>query len=138
MTVGVLHNNSPEGRAALAAAVREARIRETDLVVLHALSGSAEPSAEAGETAAVSTSVETALADIDNAEAVAVAWTVAVGRPDPDAVNTLLTLVEEQKSEILVVGSRHRSAVGKFLMGQTIQRLLLEIPVPVLLVKSGA
>ncbi|MBY3795288.1 universal stress protein [Rhodococcus fascians] len=136
MTVGVLHNNSPEGRAALAAAVREARIRETDLVVLHALSGSAEPSAEAGETAAVSTAVETALADIDNAEAVA--WTVAVGRPDPDAVNTLLTLVEEQKSEILVVGSRHRSAVGKFLMGQTIQRLLLEIPVPVLLVKSGA
>ena len=136
MTVGVLHNNSPDGRAALAAAVREARIRETDLVVLHALSGSAEPSAEAGETAAVSTSVETALADIDNAEAVA--WTVAVGRPDPDAVNTLLTLVEEQKSEILVVGSRHRSAVGKFLMGQTIQRLLLEIPVPVLLVKSGA
>ena len=136
MTVGVLHNNSPEGRAALAAAVREARIRETDLVVLHALSGSAEPSAEAGETAAVSTSVETGLADIDNAEAVA--WTVAVGRPDPDAVNTLLTLVEEQKSEILVVGSRHRSAVGKFLMGQTIQRLLLEIPVPVLLVKSGA
>jgi nucleotide-binding universal stress UspA family protein len=136
MTVGVLHNNSPEGRAALAAAVREARIRETDLVVLHALSGSAEPSAEAVETAAVSTAVETALADIDNAEAVA--WTVAVGRPDPDAVNTLLTLVEEQKSEILVVGSRHRSAVGKFLMGQTIQRLLLEIPVPVLLVKSGA
>ncbi|WP_032367523.1 universal stress protein [Rhodococcoides fascians] len=136
MTVGVLHNNSPEGRAALAAAVREARIRETDLVVLHALSGSAEPSAEAAETAAVSTSVETALADIDSAEAVA--WTVAVGRPDPDAVNTLLTLVEEQKSEILVVGSRHRSAVGKFLMGQTIQRLLLEIPVPVLLVKSGA
>ncbi|WP_407727042.1 universal stress protein [Rhodococcoides fascians] len=136
MTVGVLHNNSPEGRAALAAAVREARIRETDLVVLHALSGSAEPSAEAGETAAVSTAVETALADIDNAEAVA--WSVAVGRPDPDAVNTLLTLVEEQKSEILVVGSRHRSAVGKFLMGQTIQRLLLEIPVPVLLVKSGA
>ncbi|KQU56983.1 hypothetical protein ASG84_18335 [Rhodococcus sp. Leaf278] len=136
MTVGVLHNNSPEGRAALAAAVREARIRETDLVVLHALSGSAEPSAEAAETAAVSTAVDTALTDIDHADSVS--WTVAVGRPDPDAVNTLLTLVEEQKSEILVVGSRHRSAVGKFLMGQTIQRLLLEIPVPVLLVKSGA
>ncbi|OZC51492.1 hypothetical protein CH286_04600 [Rhodococcus sp. WWJCD1] len=136
MTVGVLHNNSPEGRAALAAAVREARIRETGLVVLHALSGSAEPSAEAAETAAVSTAVDTALTDIDDADSVS--WTVAVGRPDPDAVNTLLTLVEEQKSEILVVGSRHRSTVGKFLMGQTIQRLLLEIPVPVLLVKSGA
>ncbi|OZC84098.1 hypothetical protein CH254_24880 [Rhodococcus sp. 06-412-2C] len=136
MTVGVLHNNSPEGRAALAAAVREARIRETDLVVLHALSGSAEPSAETAETAAVSTAVDAALTDIDDADSVS--WTVAVGRPDPDAVNTLLTLVEEQKSEILVVGSRHRSAVGKFLMGQTIQRLLLEIPVPVLLVKSGA
>ncbi|CCQ17888.1 putative uncharacterized protein [Rhodococcus sp. AW25M09] len=136
MTVGVLHNNSPEGRAALAAAVREARIRETDLVVLHALSGSAEPSAEAVETHAVSTAVETAMNDIDHADAVS--WRVAAGRPDPDAVNTLLTLVEEQKCEILVVGSRHRSAVGKFLMGQTIQRLLLEIPVPVLLVKSGA
>ncbi len=135
MTVGVLHNNAPEGRAALAAAVREARIRETDLVVLHALSGSAEPAAETVETQAVSTAVDSALSDLDHAGAVT--WSVAVGRPDPDAVSTVLALVEEHKSDILVVGSRHRSAVGKFLMGQTIQRLLLEIPVPVLLVKSG-
>lgn len=134
MPVAVLHNSSPEGRAALAASVREARTRETTLVVLHALSGSAEPSAESAETAAVSTSVRTAMASIDGADTTT--WTVAVGRPDPDAVGTVLALVEQHGAEILVIGSRHRSAVGKFLMGHTVQRLLLETTVPVLLVKT--
>lgn len=135
MTVAVLHNTSPEGRSALASGVREARIRETDLVVLHALSGSAEPGAVTGETQAVTSSVSDALTAIEGSDSLT--WRVAASAPDPDAVTTLLALVDEQKAEILVVGSRHRSAVGKFLMGQMIQRLLLEIEVPVLLVKSG-
>lgn len=133
MTVAVLHNNSAEGRGALAAAVQEATALSTDIVVLHALSGSQEPSAAASETAAVEASVRESMIDTDG-----ISWRVVTSAPDPDATTTLLQLIEESKAERVVIGSRHRSAVGKFLMGQTIQRLLLEIRVPVLLVKPGA
>lgn len=124
MSVAVVNNQSDEGRAALAAGVREARIRHTDLVVIHALSGS--PNAQAQELAAVEVAVH-ALAPQARVEA---------GLPDPDATSTLLALVDKVDAELVIVGSRHRSAVGKFLMGQTVQRLLLEIPVEILLVKS--
>lgn len=133
MTVAVLHNSSAEGRGALAAAVQEATALGTDIVVLHALSGSQEASAAASETAAVEASVRESMIDTDG-----ISWRVVTGAPDPDATTTLLQLIEESKAERVVIGSRHRSAVGKFLMGQTIQRLLLEITVPVLLVKPGA
>ncbi|AYJ48431.1 universal stress protein [Rhodococcus sp. P1Y] len=124
MSVAVVHNQSDEGRAALQAGVRESRSRNTDLVVIHALSGS--PNAQAQELSAVETAVH----------AVAPDARVEAGVPDPDATSTLLTLVDKVDAELVVVGSRHRSAVGKFLMGQTVQRLLLEIPVEILLVKS--
>ncbi|MDJ0415398.1 universal stress protein [Rhodococcus opacus] len=133
MPVAVLHQNSDVGRLALAIGVREAALRQTELVVLHALSG-AEDEITRVETGAVESAVRAALSAL--AVEAGVRWTVMVGVPDPDTTSTLLTLVEQVRAELLVVGSRHRSAVGKFLMGQGIQRLLLETSVPVLLVKS--
>ncbi|MDJ0392542.1 universal stress protein [Rhodococcus sp. G-MC3] len=126
MTVAVVHNQSDEGRSALVAGVREARTRATDLVVVHALSGSPDPGAQAQEVAAVQVAVR----------AVAPDARVEAAQPDPDSTSTLLALIDKVDAELVVIGSRHRSAVGKFLMGQTVQRLLLEIPVEILLVKS--
>ncbi|WP_027506642.1 MULTISPECIES: universal stress protein [unclassified Rhodococcus (in: high G+C Gram-positive bacteria)] len=133
MSVAVVHNSSEEGRKALGSAVQQARSAGTELVVLHAFSGSADPSSEAKETTAVEDSIRTSLAALGESEA---QWTLAAAQPDPDATTTLLALIDKADAELLVVGSRHRSAVGKFLMGQAVQRLLLETPVPVLLVKS--
>ena len=126
MSVVVIHNQSDEGRSALEAGIREAENRGAELVVVHALSGSPDTRAQAQELAAVETAVH-ALAPDARVEA---------ALPDPDATSTLLTLVDKVDAELVVIGSRHRSAVGKFLMGQTVQRLLLEIPVEILLVKS--
>ncbi|KZF06980.1 MAG: universal stress protein [Rhodococcus sp. (in: high G+C Gram-positive bacteria)] len=126
MSVVVIHNQSDEGRSALEAGIREAESRGAELVVVHALSGSPDARAQAQELAAVETAVH-ALAPDARVEA---------ALPDPDATSTLLTLVDKVDAELVVIGSRHRSAVGKFLMGQTVQRLLLEIPVEILLVKS--
>lgn len=126
MTVAVIHNQSEEGKSALVAGVREAKVRGTELVVLHALSGSPEARAQESEIAAVEAAVR----------AQAPGAGVEVALPDPDATTTLLSLIDKVDAELVVIGSRHRSAVGKFLMGQSVQRLLLEIPVEILLVKS--
>lgn len=126
MTVAVIHNQSDEGRSALTAGIREARARGTELVVLHALSGSPEQTARDREIGAVEAAVR----------AVAPEARVEAAVPDPDATSTLLALVDKVDAELVVIGSRHRSAVGKFLMGQQVQRLLLEIPVEILVVKS--
>nr|WP_296779415.1 universal stress protein [Rhodococcus sp. (in: high G+C Gram-positive bacteria)] len=126
MTVAVVHNQSDEGRSALAAGVREAQNRATELVVVHALSGTPDRGAQAQEVEAVEAAVR----------ALAPGARVETALPDPDSTSTLLALIDKVDAELVVIGSRHRSAVGKFLMGQTVQRLLLEIPVEILLVKS--
>lgn len=45
-------------------------------------------------------------------------------------------LVMEHGADTLVLGSRRRTAVGKLMMGSTVQRVLLDSPVPVLVVKA--
>jgi nucleotide-binding universal stress UspA family protein len=53
-----------------------------------------------------------------------------------DAAEEILAVVEAVKAELLVIGIRHRSPVGKLLMGSNAQRLLLQCPCPVLAVKA--
>ncbi len=55
---------------------------------------------------------------------------------DGDPVAALVDLVERSGADRLVVGSRDRNALGKFLLERRLQRLLLEAPVPVLVVKG--
>jgi len=46
-------------------------------------------------------------------------------------------VVREVDASRLVIGMRHRTPVGKMLMGSTAQQLLLDCPCPVLAVKAG-
>jgi nucleotide-binding universal stress UspA family protein len=56
-----------------------------------------------------------------------------VGR---DVADALSAVTEETAAELLVIGIRHRSAVGKLLMGSAAQRILLDVDCPVLAVKA--
>jgi nucleotide-binding universal stress UspA family protein len=51
--------------------------------------------------------------------------------------NELLKAMETDDAELLVVGIRHRSPVGKLLFGSVAQQVLLECPKPVLAVKPN-
>ena len=53
-----------------------------------------------------------------------------------DAAEVLLEVADEEDASVLVIGLRHRTPVGKLLLGSTAQRLLLDATCPVLAVKA--
>jgi nucleotide-binding universal stress UspA family protein len=52
-----------------------------------------------------------------------------------DASDALLAVASEVDASVLVIGLRHRTPVGKLLLGSNAQRILLEASCPVLAVK---
>ncbi|WP_328810986.1 universal stress protein [Rhodococcus sp. NBC_00294] len=126
MTVAVAMNSTPEGREALVQGQAEATLRETDLVVLSVIDAD---------------SVTTAHRDAAEAQARQVlgenSFTVRVEPDGGDPAGALVDLVSDVGATLVIIGSRRRSAVGKFLTGSTVQRVLLDSPVPVLVVKAN-
>ena len=53
-----------------------------------------------------------------------------------DVAETLLELVDTLDADLLVIGARQRSPVGKALMGSVAQTVILHAKVPVLVVKA--
>jgi nucleotide-binding universal stress UspA family protein len=119
----------PYGHAALEHGIAEARLRDTDLLVINATSGEAYVDARFADRAEVS-SVEARLAECG----VTYELTQPVG---VDAVDELLSAMDRDDAQLLVVGIRHRSPVGKLLLGSVAQKLILECPKPVLAVKPS-
>jgi nucleotide-binding universal stress UspA family protein len=64
---------------------------------------------------------------------------VDVRHPDTglDASDDLLKIAEEVGADLVVIGLRRRTPVGKLILGSNAQRILLDAPCPVLAVKSG-
>ena len=130
MTVAVAHTSSQNGRRALAAAVEEARLRATDLAVLHVV-GSIDNDTVEAYRAGIADEVEAAVAGGSE-----VRWDLhlrtapSVGEVD----ETLVALVEAVAPDLVVVGSRRRSPLGKALLGSITQTLILESSARVLVV----
>ena len=52
-----------------------------------------------------------------------------------DPADDILDAVDEGDVELVVLGIRRRTPIGKILLGSTSQRVAIESPVPVVLVK---
>jgi nucleotide-binding universal stress UspA family protein len=131
MTVAVAHNESPEGQAALLQGAREARLQQSSLAVLHILEHDRSDSQE--HRAGLSGQVQHALQAAGLAE---VPWTLHTASEAEGRAEALVRLTEEVSADLLVIGSRRRTPIGKFLLGSTVQRVVLDSPVPVLVVKA--
>ena len=128
MTIAVAHFDSDRGRAALRYAAEEAQFRQQPLVVLRIIGG-------VDEVTEVDSSVlETVNAEL--ADYADVNWTLRTAPERFDTAESLLDLAEEVEASLLVIGSRQRTRVGKLLLGSTVQRVLLEAHLPVLVVKT--
>lgn len=130
MTVLVGYLPTPEGEAAVEAGLREGALRGERVVVVNSPHrGAPVDSHMIGEEAAA-----TLLARARNA---GVEAEVRQPMHDDDLVRVLERLVAETAASLVVIGLRHRSPVGKLILGSDAQRILLESSVPVLAVKAS-
>lgn len=118
------------GEAALARGVEEARLREGRVVVVNATRGDAlvdERYADNDQLARLSTE----LADTGIAVDVRRSMGADVG-------DQVLEVADEVSADLIVIGLRRRSPVGKLLMGSVAQRILLGAECAVTAVKPRA
>ena len=127
-TVVVGFVDTAVGRAAVDAAVRECQLRSARLVVVSSVTGGPgnELYAQRDAVARLTDEVAQAGTEMDVRE-------YARGN---DPATDLLEVAEEVNADLIVIGLRRRSPVGKLILGSNAQRILLDAPTPVLAVKS--
>ena len=121
------YSADPYGRAALEHGIEEAKLRGTTLKVINSTTGEAyaDPRfARSGEVHDVEKRLAGCGVDFELTQPVGV-----------DTAEELLKAMDGADAELLVIGIRHRTPVGKLLLGSVSQQLLLECPKPVLAVK---
>jgi len=136
MSVVVAHQVSATAAQALREAAREASFRGVRLDVIHVVDSLDNDIAEANRVG-ISDAIEKALGD--DAALTEVDWDLHLVASKPgvgDVASAILGKIDEIGPELVVIGARRRSPVGKAFLGSVTQEILLEAGVPVLVVKS--
>ena len=123
MSVLVFYKPTPEGAEAIRAGAVQAAFHATDLIV-HNLPADA---AEAETVEALASGAATG-----SGVTVRTIQAAADGSP----VDQFLSAADQPDVDLLVLGIRHRTQVGKLILGSTEQQILLDAPRPVLAVKA--
>ena len=124
------HAPNAAARPAFEAALRQARLRGLPLVVVNAT----VPDAQVEERLARG-AILREMAALAEEAGVHLEVEQPVG---PDIPTMILNRAHGLPAELVVLGTRRRSAVGKLIMGSTAQRVLMEADCEVLLVKGAA
>ena len=129
MTVLVAYLPTAEGEAAFAAGLAESDRRSEPLVLVN--------SPRTGAPVSDTVADEATLARLrESAATHSVELDVRLEGHTDDLVDLLLATADEVDASVIVIGLRHRTAVGKLLMGSNAQRILLQTKRPVLAVKA--
>jgi nucleotide-binding universal stress UspA family protein len=129
MTIVVGYIPTPQGEAALTAAIGEARAHDESILVINM---SRDDKLVDAHRAADD---DLGRLDKDLAES-GIAHEVRRLEHGTDPAEQILATLEAEDARMLVIGVRNRTPVGKLLLGSTAQRLLLEATCPVLAVKA--
>jgi len=129
MTIVVGYTPNEYGQIALEHGIDQSKKRGTDLVVINATRGDAYVDNRFAKNSEI--------VDLDaRLSSLGIEYDVRQTM-GTDVAQQVLDVVDEVGADLLVIGIRHRSAVGKMLMGSVAQRLLLESSAPILAVKPG-
>jgi nucleotide-binding universal stress UspA family protein len=123
---------TPEGEAALDAAVEEVRRRSGRLVVVHSSKGGSEDASEVVDDRQALDELSERL----TAEGIDVHVQDLARGNDP--ANDIVEVAEQENAAVIVIGMRRRSPVGKLLLGSNAQTILLNAECLVLAVKAPA
>lgn len=131
-TVVVGYVPKPEGEAALHKAVEEAKLRGAKLVVVNSHRGGSDFDADA------STQAEREMNQVRRTlDGSGVEYDVRQLVRGFEPAEDLISIAEANDAELIVIGLRRRSPVGKLILGSNAQRVLLDAHCPVLAVKAG-
>ena len=131
-TVVVGYVPKPEGDAALDRAIDEAKLRGSKIVVVNSHRGGADFDSVASHQA------ETTLDDVrSRLDAAGVSYDVRQLVRGFEPAEDLIGIADEHDAELIVIGLRRRSPVGKLILGSNAQRVLLDAKCPVLAVKAA-
>lgn len=108
----------PEGDAALARAVAEAKLRGASLIVVNT-QNHGQP-------------------DLGMLDASGVSYVIRSFSPEAEVADELVGIAHDHDAELIVIGLRRRSPVGKLILGSSAQRILLDAQCPVLAVKADS
>jgi len=122
---------STEGRAAVDRAIEEARLRGGTVLVVHSMHGGERDELE--KLMAYRERFEQLKADL---EASGVDHELIEYARGNSPAEDLLEVARERDADMIVIGIRRRSPVGKLVLGSNAQDVLLEADCPVLAVKS--
>ena len=129
MTILVAYAPRPEGRAALDKGIEIAKRRQMRLLVVNASAGGGEEDASFAD-ASEAERVEKLLAEsgVDGEFRQFVRG--------KDVVTEIDNMVHAHQVELLIMGLRRRSAVGKLILGSVAHDILMTVSCPVLAVKA--
>jgi nucleotide-binding universal stress UspA family protein len=122
----------PEGEAAVDQGIAEARLRGATLIVVNSHRGGRDFDDSA------STRSEQNLAALEaKLKASGLTYDVRQLVRGFEPAEDLIGIAEDSGAELIVIGLRRRTPVGKLILGSNAQRILLDAPCPVLAVKVG-
>jgi nucleotide-binding universal stress UspA family protein len=129
MPIVVGYVPTPEGHAALDRAIEEAVLRHQRLVVVNSSRGeslvdkrfASDADWQSVEHRLTASGVDHELTQLVESK---------------DAADQILRLAHDLNADLIVIGLRRRTPVGKLILGSQAQSILLEAPCPVLAVKT--
>jgi len=131
VSILVAYKAAPSGRLLLEEAAGEAGLRQTSLTVVH-VSEAVDVDIVKAEEASLRAEIAGLLQEFGRDD---VAWRLDV-TTGSDVARDVLERAAETDVELVVVGARHRTPVGKLIMGSVTQTVLLHTQKPVLVVKT--
>jgi nucleotide-binding universal stress UspA family protein len=122
----------PEGEAAVDQGIAEAKLRGSQLIVVNSHRGGRDYDDVA------STRTEQDLAALEaKLQASGLKYAVRQLVRGFEPAEDLIGIAEDSGADLIVIGLRRRTPVGKLILGSNAQRILLDAPCPVLAVKVG-